>query len=112
MATKLNNPVKRELSRLVATKYGRIGRKDELAGMRPVVVELTSAETLVFRVKKTKRKYTLSLTVAMQLAQLNTVVQSYNEKVERYKQNKKLGIRCKKPRRPALPYNRNFFQLL
>ncbi len=112
MAVELQKPVKRECRRLKATKHGRIAKRDEIAGMRPVIVELNPSEEIVFRVKKTKRRYSLSFSSAFQLAQLRTTIQSYNQKVERYTQDKKFGMRRKKPKRPVLPYTKNFFQLL
>lgn len=111
MATKLNKPIKRELTRTQATKNGRLVREFETG--RPIIVELLPEEVLSFRVKGTKRRYTLHLMSAFLLAQTNSYITNYNEKLAMYHIKKKGGIKhLKKPKRPFLPFSNSFFQIL
>lgn len=111
MATKLEKPVTRELVYSKAAKNGRIDRSDSA---RPIIVTLDSNdERLVFRIKGTKRRYSMHLVSAFQLAKANTIIEEYNKKMKTYKEKKdNRFMRARKPKKPFLPWDRNFFQVL
>lgn len=110
MATKLTKPVTRELVYCRASKNGRVERTE---ASRPIMVTLDHNEKIVFRVKGTKRRYTLHLISAFQLAKANTLIQEYNNKMKVYKERKENRFgRVRKPKKPFLPWDKNFFQVL
>lgn len=117
MATKIKNNIKRETSRMMATPKGRIEMPDKLGfvpvGVRPVIVTLTQAETIDFRVKGTKTTATLPLSSAMAMAQVMSGYEAYREKMETYNLKKKAGYkRLRKPQRPHFPHLAKFFSAL
>ena len=100
MATKLTKAVSRECRRASATKKGRICQPYEMG--RPLVVTINPEETISFRVKGTKTKYTVHLINVFSLAKIVEMEQMYKEKMEQYKLRKNAGLRTRKPRRPVM----------
>ena len=117
MATKIKTNIKRETSRMMATPKGRIEMPDKLGftpmGVRPVIVTLTQAETINFRVKNTKTTVSLPLSSAMAMAQVMSGYENYRQRVETYNLKKKAGYkRLRKPVRPHFPHLAKFFSAL
>jgi hypothetical protein len=110
MPIKLKKRICRETTYSQARKNGRICNRGEMG--RPIVVELNPDETITFRVKGTKTRHTLHIMSAFELATVNTVVKAHNTKMGRYKEKKKLGERCKKPKPPFIFYGKSFFTVL
>lgn len=100
MATKLLKQVSRETVRTKATKNGRICKDYEVG--RPIIVSLNPEETISFRVKGTKTKYTVHFSNVFTLAKVVELELMYRSKVENYKLRKAAGLRTKKPKRPSL----------
>lgn len=108
--TFLHRRIKRELRSVSATKQGRIDRS---VAARPVIMEVGPEEVLSFRVKGTRTQYRLSCNAAMLLAQVATRVKKYNEQMRIYRQRKKDGAtKIKRPKVPAMPFNKYFFEML
>ena len=110
MPTILKSKLSRETRYSRASKNGRLCDKHEQG--RPIIVELNPDETISFRVKGTKTRFTMHLTSAFELAKVNTIVQKHNDKMERYKTDKKLGMKRKKPKAPFIFYGKSFFTVL
>jgi len=103
MATKLTRSLRRELSATCATKKGRICKPLDY-GSRPVMVRIDPDETINFKVKGTRKEYSLHLIVAFQIAQVNQVIGDYQERMATYKIKKKAGYkRLRKPKKPFIP---------
>ncbi len=107
MATLLKKPVRRELNRVRATKNGRIELPDKTGyvtmNARPVIVELSPADIIRFRVKGTQRRSEMHLATAMGIAQALTMYQNWESRVEEYKKKKAAGYR--RLRKPTMPKN-------
>ena len=89
MATKLINPVKREL---LATQRGQT-----------MIVEIEPGDTITFRVKGKRTRYTVSLHKVYNLALMQFLLENYKVKLEAYKINKKYGHkRLRKPKPPNM----------
>ena len=117
MATKLTKPVRRELSRVQATKRGRIEMPDRIGfvpvGCRPVIVSLLPNETIEFRVKNTRTRYIAHLATIMAVAQRITFYDAWMEKKRLYKLKKDAGHkRLRDPRKPHDPAMARFFRKL
>ena len=108
MATKLKKPIKRELSRLQATKKGRIELPDKLGfipvGCRNVIITLLPSEEIEFRVKGTQQKFIVHMMSVMALAQGVTFYNQWAERMRIYKLKKDAGHkRIRKPNKPSHP---------
>lgn len=103
MAVKLLKAVKREM--LGTPSLGKYRNRN-------VIVELTPGDTLTFRIKGTKTRYEVYLGHCYQLAQIMTIEKMYKEKLQKYKEKKELGLRCKKPKKPFLPFDKILFKAL
>lgn len=100
MATKLTKPVARELMRTTATKRGRLSAQFEHG--RPILVTLNPEETITFRVKGTRTKYTVHLMNVFTLAKVVELESIFRSKMDTYKLRKSAGLRAKKPKRPVM----------
>ena len=102
MATKLHKTVKRQLTRVRATKNGRIELPDKSnfipMGAREVNVSLHPSDILEFQIKGTRQKYSVPLATAMMLAQAMTFYDQYQEALRIYNLHKSAGY--KRKRRP------------
>lgn len=110
MPTILKSKLSRETRYSRASKNGRLCDKFEQG--RPIIVELNPDETLSFRVKGTKTRFSMHITSAFELAKVNTIIQRHNNKMECYKTDKKLGLKRKKPKQPHVFYGKSFFTVL
>ena len=97
MVIKIKNPITRELQ---LTGYIHKGK------MRPVVVTMTSNETLVFRPKGTRHTIEVDLTHCITLAEIMSASARYQEEMDKFKK----GLRKRKPKKCNFPYSPIFFK--
>lgn len=99
MATKLTKPVVRE-----ALSTDRKGRT--------LIVSLEPGDILTFRPKGRKHSVSVYLGHCFMLAQIMDTEHRYKEALEKYNQERKLGLRKRRPKKPTLPFSKVYFQAL
>jgi hypothetical protein len=99
MATKLTKPVRRETLSISSR-----GRK--------LIASLEPGDLLTFREKGRRGIYEVSLGHAFNLALIIHAEREYKSKLANYNERKKRGENAKKPRKPALPFSRMYFDSL
>jgi hypothetical protein len=90
MATKITKKLTREL--LQTDRFGRT-----------LLIELNPDDTISFRLKGKKTRYTVSLLKCFNMAIVESVLSEYKEKADTYKLKKDIGYkRIKRPKKPQL----------
>ena len=87
MARKLLNPVSRDMALPVFGKQ--------------FVVTLHPGDMVGFRKRRGKKEYMISLHDILIPAIRNTVREDYQEALKEYNRKRKLGVSCRKPKRPT-----------
>lgn len=100
MATLLTKDVTRET-------YGVTNR----AGQK-VIVTLKAGDMLEFRVKGKRTRYEVPLASCFNMAMIQYIEDQYKAKLKRYNDRKKLGMRTKKPKRPARLFSKKWYEAL
>lgn len=100
MATLLKKDVTRET-------YGVTNRSGQ-----KVLVTLKAGDTIEFRVKGKRTRYEVPLASCFNLAMIQYVEDQYRAKVKRYKERQSLGLRTKKPKRPARLFSKKWYDAL
>ena len=77
-----------------------------------VIVTLKAGDMLEFRVKGKRTRYEVPLGSCFYMAMIQYLEDSYKEKVKRYKERKELGLRTKRPKRPAQIFSKKWYQAL
>jgi hypothetical protein len=103
MATKLTKAIKREL--FSTEQHGKHRGK-------PFIVELIPGDEISFRVKGTKKSYSVYLGHCLRMAKILTMESEYKEKLKVFSEKKKAGLRAKKPNRPSMPFNKMYFDAI
>jgi hypothetical protein len=109
MATKLHKPVSRELNRVKATKNGRIEIADKTgfitAGARSVIATMLPSDEMRFRIKGTRKTYTMSMFEIFCLTQGREAYNLKQERMRVYTLKKNAGYKhLKKPKNVYLPH--------
>ena len=100
MATLLMKPVSRET--LAVTDHP--GRK--------IIVTLEPGDELLFRAKGKRMTYSVPLQACYNLALIFTVNSWYKNKMKVWKEKKKLGLRCRKPRKISAIFSQQYYEAL
>jgi hypothetical protein len=100
MATLLTKPVSRET--LAVTDHP--GRK--------IIVTLEPGDMISFRAKGKRTTYEVPLAACYNLALIFTVNSWYKEKMKVWKEKKKMGVRCRKPKRISAIFNQKYYEAL
>lgn len=79
---------------------------------RKIIVTLEPGDMLEFRAKGKRMKYTVPLAACYNLALIFTVNSWYKEKMKVWKEKKKMGLRCRKPRRISAIFNQKYYEAL
>lgn len=79
---------------------------------KPVIVSLLPGDVISFRAKGTRTAYEIYLGHCYRLAQIVSMDKMYTQKVKEYKTKKAAGYKCKKPRKPSLPFSKMYFDAL
>lgn len=99
MATKLTRVVKRQLA-----STDRKGR--------PLIVSIEPGDIITFRPKGAKRSVSVYMGHCFTLAQIVTIDREYTQKLKRYKDDKALGYKRKRPKKPVLHFGKMYFDSL
>ena len=100
MATLLMKPISRET--LAVTDYP--GRK--------IIVTLEPGDTISFRAKGKRTSYEVPLQACYNLALIFTVNFWYKEKMKVWKEKKKMGYRCRKPKKMSAIFSQQYYEAL
>lgn len=100
MATLLTKDIKRE----TYSVFDRKGNK--------IIVTLKAGDMLEFRAKGYKTRFEVPIAACRNLALIYYMEERYKNKLQRYKERKKLGLRCKKPKRPPQVFSKKWYQAL
>ena len=100
MATLLKKDVVRETYSVT----NRAGKK--------IIVTLKAGDMLEFRVKGKRTVYEIPLGSCLNLAMIQYIEDEYKNKLKKYKEKKALGIRTKKPKRPARLFSKKWYDAL
>ena len=98
MATILTKELSRECYRLT----DRSGR--------PIMVSLAPGDILVFRSKGKRTRYELPIAVAYGMAQIQFMEQRFKDRMARYNERKKLGLRAVRPKRPGKVFSPQWYE--
>jgi len=80
---------------------------------RPIIITLEAGDSITFRVKGTRQKFTVSLAHCFRLAQLNQTDAIYKAKMAEYKVKRGEGTkRLRKPKRTPIPFSKIYFDAL
>jgi hypothetical protein len=79
---------------------------------RPINVALLPGDEIEFHVKGTRQRYVVYLGHAFRLAQILTIEQEYNRKLQAFKERKAAGLRAIKPKRPMVPFSKIYFDAI
>lgn len=111
MATQLNK-----------TKFGKGGKllpcnvTRQLASTdnrgRPLIVELGIGDTITFRSKGKRTKFTMHLSNVYYMAMINHLQERQQEKLKAWKGKKEGGMRTKRPRALRIPTSPDMLQAL
>ena len=77
-----------------------------------VIVTLKAGDMLEFRVKGKRVRYEVPLQSCMNLAFIQYMEDAYKEKVARYNERKKLGLRAIRPKRPPRMFGDKWYKAL
>ena len=95
--------IKKDITReLQLTGYHYKGK------VRPVMVTLTTQETLVFRPKGTRHRIEVDLSHCVNLAEIFSAERIYQDEIKRYK----AGTRKRKPKKKYYPYSQVYFKAI
>lgn len=100
MATLLTKKISRET--LAVTDHP--GRK--------IIVTLEPGDMITFRAKGKRMTYEVPLAACYNLALIFTVNSWYKEKMKVWKEKKKMGVRCRKPKRISAIFNQKYYEAL
>jgi hypothetical protein len=100
MATKLMKDVVRET-------YSVTDRKGNT-----MVVTLKAGDMLEFRPKGRRITYEVPLQSCLNLAMIQFLEDEYKRKVQRWKERKALGMKTKRPKRPARVFSKKWYLAL
>lgn len=100
MATLLKKDVQRET-------YAVTDRKG-----KKIVVTLKAGDMLEFRSKGERTRFEVPLAACRNLAMIYYMEDKYNEKMRRYKERKKLGLRAVRPKRPPQVFSKKWYQAI
>jgi len=100
MATLLTKDVKRETLRVIDRKGNKI------------IVTLKAGDMLEFRVKGKRMRYEVPLGSCFYLAMIQHMEDLYKKKVKKYNENKKLGLRTRKPKAPPKIFSKKWYEAL
>lgn len=78
----------------------------------PIVVTLKAGDMLEFRGKGRRTTFEIPLQSAFYLAMVQKVHDEYKAKLERYKEKKALGQRCKRPTPPSKIFANKLYRAL
>lgn len=105
MSTPLKKPVTREM-----LSKGFVRDKDR---NRPILVTLQPGDELEFRIKGTRRKFSIYLGHAFVLAQAMGAEREYQERMAEYKAKKKAGYkRLRRPRKAHIPVSTFYYKAM
>ncbi|KKL46943.1 hypothetical protein LCGC14_2340540 [marine sediment metagenome] len=79
---------------------------------RPIVVTLEAGDMISFRARGKRYRYSVSLAAVYNLAIISTVNEHHKERVKVWKEKKKLGIRCRKPKPLPYIFSKQYFEAL
>lgn len=77
-----------------------------------VIVTLKAGDMLEFRVKGKRTRYEVPLASCFNMAMIQYIEDEYKAKVSRYKTRKSVGLRSKKPKRPARLFSKKWYDAL
>ena len=77
-----------------------------------VIVTLKAGDMLEFRVKGKRLRYEVPLQSCFYMAMIQYIEDAYKRKVKRYKERKILGLRSKRPKRPARIFSKKWYEAL
>ena len=100
MATLLTKNIKRQA--LAVTDH--VGR--------PIVVTLEAGDQISFRSAGKRYTYSVSLAAVYNLSIISTVNERHKEKVKEWKEKKKIGLRCRKPKPLPYIFSKQYFEAL
>ena len=100
MATLLTKDVSRETLAVTDMK----GRK--------VIITVKAGDMLEFRSKGKRVRYEVPLAACYNLALIYTVNEWYKEKIRRYHERKKMGLRVKRPKRLSRIFSQSYYEAL
>ena len=100
MATLLTKPIRRET--LAVT---------DMAG-RKQIISLEPGDMLTFRSKGKRMTYEVPIAACYNLALIFTVNSWYRNKMKVWKEKKKMGVRCRKPKRISSVFNQKYYEAL
>jgi len=79
---------------------------------RKMVITIQPGDTLEFRGVGKRFRYSISLAACYNLAIISTVNENYKERVKVWKEKKKMGLRCRKPKPLPYIFNKQYFEAL
>ena len=100
MATLLRKDVVRET-------YAATNRRGE-----KIIVTLKAGDMLEFRLKGKRTRYEVPLQSCFNMALIQYMEDQYKDKLKNYNIKKKLGLRTKRPKRPARIFSKKWYQAL
>jgi len=99
MAIQLSKPIKRQL--MSTDRKGR-----------PLIVTLEPGDILSFRPKGAKRTTHVHISQCAILAQMLEVNREYEARLTKYKSDRAIGLKRRKPNKPFLPFGKIYFDSL
>lgn len=103
MATLLNKPIKRQM--LSTEQQGKYKH-------RPIIVELLPGDEIAFRIKGTKKAFSIYLGHCYRLAQMQQAENDFRIAMQNYTAKKAAGKKVRKPHRPNLPFNKIYYKAI
>jgi hypothetical protein len=77
-----------------------------------VIATLKAGDMLEFRVKGKRTRYEVPLASCFNMAMIQYIEDQYKQKVKRYKNRQSIGLRSKKPKRPARLFTKKWYDAL
>jgi len=79
---------------------------------RKMVVTLEPGDMIRFRAKGKRMSYSVPLQACYNLALIFTVNSWYKKRLDSYRDKRKAGIRCRKPRKISSIFNQTYYEAL
>ena len=79
---------------------------------RKQIITLEPGDMLAFRSKGKRMTYSVPIAACYNLALIFTVNSWYRDKMKVWKEKKKLGVRCRKPKKISSIFNQKYYEAL
>jgi len=79
---------------------------------RKVIITLKAGDMLEFRSKGKRTRYEVPLAACYNLGLIYTVNEWYKERIAKYNEKKKMGMRSRKPKRMPRIFNQSYYEAL